>query len=335
MALEIPTYRPPSEAHSILIRATRNCPWNKCAFCGMYKEERFQRRSVEEIKGDIDALKDLQVYVQGLSVRLGFEGKINHQVRVEVWRQKGVDIAHFPWIIQGPRTAFIADSNSLVMPTGELAEVVRHLRASFPALERVTCYARSKTILKKSMEELRELSEAGLNRLHVGLESGDDVILWRMQKGATADEMIRAGLMVKEAGMTLSEYVLIGLGGRERWQEHALETARVLNTIDPHFIRIRTLMIHPGSQLAEMQERGEFELPSPLEAVREEYLMIKNLEVTSEFLSDHVTNYMKLNGKMPGAKAEMLKQMEELLELAEKDPEAVEKFLDRGSLEHL
>ncbi|MHB1128104.1 MAG: radical SAM protein [Bacillota bacterium] len=335
MGLEIPTYRPPSEAYSLLIRATRNCPWNKCAFCGMYKGDRFQRRTVEEIKADVDTLKGLRESVLEISARLGFEGKVNHQVRVEVWRQKGVDIAHYPWVMQGPRTAFIADSNSLVMPTAELAEVIRYLRDSFPSLERVTSYARSKTILKKSVEELIELREAGLNRLHVGLESGDDVVLWRMQKGATADEMIRAGLMVKEAGITLSEYVLMGLGGRERWQEHAVETARVLNAIDPHFIRIRTLMVQPGSQLAEMQERGEFELPSPVEFVQEEYLMIKNLEVTSEFVSDHVTNYMKLNGKMPAAKAEMLKQMGEVLEMAVQDPEAAERLLDRGSLEHL
>src|SRR4030067_1969862 len=220
-----PPYRPPSEAYSLLLRVTRGCPWNKCLFCSMYKDIPFERRPLEEIKEDIEQ-----------AARLYGESA---------------------------RTAFIGDSNSLVTKTELLSEVLRSLYASFPRLERVTSYARAQTIAKKDLDDLKQLRKAGLVRLHVGLETGDAETLEFIQKGATPEEMIEAGLRAWGAGFELSLYILLGIGGIRRWKEHADGTARVLNKIDPHFIRVRNLVPQPGSPLHEMKQRGEVRGPSP------------------------------------------------------------------------
>ncbi len=215
---------------------------------------------------------------------------------------------------EGVKTAFIGDSDSLIMKTDELVEVIEFLYETFPTLERVTSYARAKTALKKRPDELRRLHDAGLTRLHVGLESGDDEILKYVDKGATADEMVRAARKVKESGISLSEYVLLGIGGKDRWQEHAEGTARALNAIDPDFIRARTLIVVPGTPLYEKVEQGEFKRLSPEGILKEERLLIQLLEVNSEFVSDHVSNYLPIDGKLPEAKEDMLELLDTILE---------------------
>jgi radical SAM superfamily enzyme YgiQ (UPF0313 family) len=294
---DFPPYRPPSEAYSLLLRVTRGCPWNRCLFCSMYKGIPFERRPLEEIKEDIGAAAQL------------YGGS-----------------AH---------TAFIGDSNSLVVKTELLCEVLRSLYASFPHLERVTSYARAKTIAKKDVDDLKQLRQAGLNRLHVGLETGDAKTLEVTQKGATPKEMIEAGLKAKEAGFELSLYILLGIGGMQRWKEHADGTAEVLNKIDPHFIRVRNLVPQPGSPLYDMRQRGAFAVPPPDLILEEEKRIIEGLEVTSEFLSDHISNYLPLNGRMPSDKATLLRALEQELETLRTDPALVAEYQQKEFLRHL
>lgn len=303
---ETPPYRPPSEARSLLVRATRHCPWNRCAFCyGIHWDRRkLEIRPVEDIKNDILAMKALADEIREWARRIGAEDRIE-----EVAPYNGV-----LWLTnEGVKTAFIGDSDSLIMKSDDLAEVLKFLYKTFPTLERVTSYARAKTVFPKSPEELERLRRAGLTRLHLGLETGDDELLRFIDKGATAAEMIEAGRRVKAAGISLSEYVILGLGGQGRWREHALETARVLNAIDPDFIRVRTLIIFPGTPLHKAVERGEFKPLSPEEILREERLLIESLEVGSEFVSDHVSNYLPIEGKLPEAKPAMIAAIDAVL----------------------
>jgi len=211
------------------------------------------------------------------------------------------------------RSAFLQDANSLLMKTEELIKVIGHLKEKFPSVERVTSYARARTAARKSSAELKQLQRAGLSRLHIGLETGYDALLDYMKKGMTAGMAIEGGKKVKESGISLCFYVIIGLGGRLQlegkptWKKHALETARVLNRVDPDFIRVRTLTIRQGCPLYEKVQNGEFEESDDVELVKEEKLLIENLEVTSQFVSDHSTNIlMDIRGKLPEDKEKML-----------------------------
>ncbi|MBI2918110.1 MAG: radical SAM protein [Chloroflexi bacterium] len=302
MRYELPPYRPPNEARSLLLRATRGCPWNRCTFCSMYKGSRFQFRPVDDLLADIQTLRRVTDVVTQFATEQG------HSIE-EVALANGV-----LWLTrEGVKTAFIADSNSLIMPVDDLARVVSALREAFPTLERVTCYARAHTVLHRKPEELRRLREAGLSRLHLGLESGDAEVLQRVQKGVTPQQAIEAGLRVKEAGLSLSEYVIIGLGGRERSLQHAQGTARVLNAIDPDFIRVRTLMLEPGAPLCDGWQRGEFDPLGAGGLLAEERELVAGLEVTSQFVSDHFSNRLDLEGRLPQAKPGFLARLDEAL----------------------
>jgi radical SAM superfamily enzyme YgiQ (UPF0313 family) len=285
---EVGPIRPPSEAASLLIRATRNCPWNKCLFCSTYKHTRFERRPVEDILHDINRAAE-------------FHGDVF-------------------------QTAFIQDANSLVMKTDDLVKVISHLKTRFPGVRRVTSYARARTAARKSVDELRQLHQAGLTRLHIGLESGYDPLLRYMQKGVTSDLAVEGGRNVVESGISLCLYVVLGLGGRlrlegeETWRCHALQTAQVLNQVNPDYIRVRTLTIKQGMPLYDRLLTGEFQESSDAEKVREEHLLVDSLEVTSYFASDHATNVlMDVRGQLPEDKAIMLSIMDRYLELAEEE----------------
>ncbi len=272
--------RPPSEARSLLIRVTRNCPWNRCSFCPVYKGARFSLRSVEEVKKDIDTAREMVDALRSLSEEAGLEGRMEPRFLEEVFQREQSDSFRSValWLYHGAESAFLQDANSLIMKTPDLVEVITHLKATFPALQRVTSYARSHTLARKPLSALRELREAGLNRIHVGLESGSDAVLVLVQKGCTAAEQIEGGRRVVEAGMELSEYVMPGLGGKRLSREHALETARVLNAVNPHFIRIRSLALPEGTPLRRMWENGEIERLSDEEIVREERLFLDRLD---------------------------------------------------------
>ncbi|MCJ7520739.1 MAG: radical SAM protein [Dehalococcoidia bacterium] len=299
-SFEVGPIRPPSEggSHSLLLRATRNCSWNRCRFCyGMiYNREKFQLRSVDEIKQDIDTVKAMADEIKAISRKLGHGGVVNADVGNAIVRSDpGLNSNHcfvmvFNWLYFGVRTAFLQDANTLIMPTGQLIEVIKYLKETFPTIDRITSYARAKTVAKKSLEELKELNRAGLSRLHIGLETGDDELLSYVDKGVTAAEQIDAGKKAREAGFELSLYVMIDLGGRAGSEQHAKNTARVLNEIDPDFIRLRPLMVGPGLPLYEDYEQGTLQLSSPHERLREVKTLVENLNVTGRLCFDHFLN---------------------------------------------
>jgi len=278
-SFEIGSIRPPSEggSRSLLIRATRNCPWNLCKFCygTPYNRERFQLRSVAEIKRDIDAAKAISELIGAITRKLG---------GVE-WAAKLVDPYFlynkdfmeldqnelknfqsvtniFNWLRSGTRSAFLQDANSLIMRTPDLLEVVRYLKQTFPSLRRITSYARAKTLAQKTrtLEELKELRKAGLSRLHVGLETGDNELLRYIDKGVTSKEHVLAGRKARESGFELSEYWMPGLGGKTMSKQHATNTAKVLNAINPDFVRSRRFVPRKTTPLFEEWKKGEFQL---------------------------------------------------------------------------
>jgi len=192
---------------------------------------------------------------------------------------------------------FIGDSNSVV--SKHLPDILRYIRAEFPQLERVTSYARAKSLKRLGVEKLKDLYKAGLTRVHIGLESGDPETLEKLSKGATDEDMISGAAAAKEAGLEVSVYVLLGAGGSDRYEEHALNTARVLNAMEPDFIRFRTLTIQPGTPLWEMKDTGEFIPVSPAERIEETLTIISNLSCMNTYVaSDHVTNNLWIDGRL-------------------------------------
>ena len=298
--------RPPSEARSLLIRVTRNCPWNRCAFCHTYQGERFSLRSVAEVKEEIRRIGRAVVRIRELSGESGGGGNIGGEIIPRFFDLgQGYDdhlrsIA--AWLLSGGESVFLQDANSLIVKTDDLAEVIAFIRRTLPSVSRITTYARAKTAAKKTVEELRRLREAGLSRIHIGMETGFDPLLTFIRKGVSAAEQVEGGRKIREAGISLCEYVMPGLGG-SRWSaEHARETAQVLNRINPDHIRLRTLQVVPGSPLAEKVREGEFQPLDEEAIVREIRLFFETLGgITSEVVSDHVLNLLEeLEGKLPG-----------------------------------
>ena len=307
---EVGPIRPPSEARSLLLRVTRNCPHNRCAFCPVYKGQKFSIRAVEEVQADLREMGRVADVLRETSEALGLGGEITVQVLRKAARRPDLQagfsqVAHF--LADGGRNVFLQDANSLVMPADGLLAVLQTLREVFPTVARVTSYARAHTLTRRSPEQLRALCEAGLNRIHVGLESGSDEVLALIQKGVDAARQIEAGQRVKAAGMELSEYLMPGLGGRTRWREHAEQSARVLSAIDPHFIRLRTTAVPPGTELARLVAEGQIEPMDDEETVAEMRLFIEQLECTSLLQSDHILNLLgELEGRLPDDKDRLL-----------------------------
>jgi radical SAM superfamily enzyme YgiQ (UPF0313 family) len=298
---ETGVYRPPSEggSHSLLVRFSRNCPWNRCTFCGMYKTERFEVRPVTEIKADIDAMAALVSELEQRATTAGTGSAAGHAAAMSLLRDHPELNYHqgfamlYEWWRSGGRTAFLQDANSLIMKTDHLVEALNHLRATFPSLTRVTSYARSRTLVQKTAEELAAIRTAGLDRLHVGLESGDDEVLKLISKGVNGEGHILGGRKAMAAGFQLSEYWMPGLGGKALWQAHARNTARVLNAINPHYIRSRPFHPLPGTPLAEAIHAGRCEMLSAEEQLQELKLTMEELSVSGKVCFDHAGNYWK------------------------------------------
>jgi radical SAM superfamily enzyme YgiQ (UPF0313 family) len=308
-SFEIGAIRPPSEggSNSLLIRVNRNCPWSRCKFCygTPYNREKFQLRAVEDIKKDIQTVKTINDEIKQVSWELGYAGQINNVVgSTIIQREPNLNksysfITVFNWLNSGGRTAFLQDADSLIMRTPDLIEVVKYLKETFPSLERITSYARAKTIYRKTIEELKGIRAAGLNRLHVGLETGDDELLEYIDKGVTAEQQILAGRKAIEAGFEFSAYIMPGLGGHSRSEQHAKNTARVLNEINPHYIRLRPFVPRPNTPLFDEYEKGDFQISSPHERLRESKMMIEALTVTSHVCFDHMMNgWRKESGEL-------------------------------------
>jgi radical SAM superfamily enzyme YgiQ (UPF0313 family) len=269
-------YRPPSEAGSLIIQATLACPHNRCAFCAMYKGRKFRVRPMEEIVEDLDLA--LQVYGR-----------------------------------EGIRTIFLADGNTAVLPTEKLVAIGEAARARFPGLTRITAYGSAKFLVKKSQDEWRRVAEAGITRIHSGLESGDASTLEAIGKGVTPEQAVEAYDHVMGAGIELSVYLMVGVAGTERWREHALGSAEVLNRAPPSFIRLRTFIPQPGTAWHDHWKEGALTLLSAHEALAETRLLIEHLEGPTELLSDHVGNFLDVRGRIPEEKEAMLAEIDAAL----------------------
>ncbi len=309
---EIGPIRPPNEAYSLLMRFTRNCPWGKCAFCHLYKGRRFEKRKIDEIKRDVDTIKAICEELKQISLERGYSGRITESFIEEIFSSQTVNECYKSvavWQFFGGRNVFIQDANSLAMKPEVVVEALSYLKEVFPSIDRVTSYARSRTIAKRlTPDDLVRLREAGLTRLHIGLESGCDEVLKYMNKGVTKAEHIAAGRKVKESGIELSQYIILGLGGRRWWREHALETADVLNRVNPDFIRFRTLTVLRNMPLYEKMQEGDFISPSAEEILNEEKLLIETLDgIDSYVKSDHILNLLEeVDGRLPGDKEKIL-----------------------------
>lgn len=277
--------RPPSEASSLLIRVTRNCPWNQCLFCPAYKGVKFSKRTVEEVKKDIDSMAD---ELSGYS---------------------------------GIRTAFLQDADSLILPVNDLETILNYLREKFPNVDRITTYARARTLSHKSVDDLKRLKQAGLTRIHTGMESGSIRVLQMIKKGTTPEEVVIGGRHVMEAGIELSEYIMPGVAGRALSEEHAMETAKLLNLIHPHFIRVRTFAMHPQSPMQKMVREGTFVPMTDDEIVAEIRLLVHHLDSMHSYFScnDFSLNLlMQVDGFLDEKKEYMLKELDAYLSMTKR-----------------
>ena len=324
MRFEQGPIRPPNEARSLLLRVTRNCPWNQCRFCPVYKGRKFSLRTVEEVKGDIETIKQIIDDITALSWRMGASGRIDDQVISAVFSRSGFSESYRGvgmWLYYGTGACFLQDADNLILKTRELVDILGFLRKTLPEVTRVTTYSRSRTIVRKSVESLTRIREAGLDRVHVGLETGYDPLLKLMKKGVKATQQIEAGQKVKAAGMELSEYVMPGLGGQEMWREHAVGTAKVLNQIDPHFIRLRSLRVPSRVPLYEKLKDGTFTPQTDDMLAEEMRIFIETLDgITSTITSDHIMNLLEeVSGKFPEDKEKMLRVIEKYQSLPESE----------------
>jgi radical SAM superfamily enzyme YgiQ (UPF0313 family) len=281
--------RPPSEASSLLVRVTRNCPWNQCVFCPAYKGVKFSKRTVEEIKKDIDHMA----------------GEYGGHAFVQ--------------------SVFLQDADSLLLPTADLLEILRYLKQKFPDIKRVTSYARAKTLKRKTVEELKELKEAGLTRIHVGMESGSEKVLKLIKKGITQSDIVEGGRRVVDAGISLSEYIMPGIGGKTLSEEHARETARLLNAVEPEFIRVRTFAMHPASPMKKMVEDGTFVPMNDEEIVEEIRILVSCLDTMHSYFScaDFSLNLlMHVDGYLDAKKDWMLEELDKYRALTDTQKKA-------------
>ncbi len=273
-------YRPPSEANSLILQVAVGCSYNRCTYCHSFQGKTFRIKSFEEIKEDID---EASTY-----------GAI-------------------------PRV-FLADGDALVIPQKDLVRILIYLKLKIRGLERVGIYANAVDVLKKSVDELRELKELGLGIVYLGLESGNPEVLRRIRKNASVEQMIQAGRRVKEAGILLSITVLLGIGGVELSREHAEDTGKVLSEMDPEYVGALSLIIVPGTPIEEELRTGKLVLPTPFELIRELGIMIANCRVTDCFFaSNHASNYLPLRVRMPAEKEKALELIRGVLE--RKDPD--------------
>ena len=312
--------RPPSEAGSLLIRITRNCPWNRCTFCPLYKRAKFSLRPVEHVLNDIDRVK---FYVAAVLNAQGVDGRLPRR-GYHMLSQAGDDVdrqaflAARDFIANGMKSIFLQDGNSLIIKPDDLVRILVHLQGAFPDVARITAYARSHTIAGISEDDLRRFAESGLNRIHIGMESGSDAVLKKVDKGTDKATQILAGQKIKRAGMELSEYYMPGLGGRGLSRDNALETADALNQINPDFIRLRTLALPEDTPLAEQYRSGQFDKMGEVETAEELLLFLESLNgIEGTVKSDHVLNlFPEVDGRLPRDKAKMIATVRSFLQLS-------------------
>lgn len=272
-----PYFRPPSEHKSFILQATIGCSHNNCTYCAMYRKDaqKFRVRPMEEIKGIIDSALESEL--------------IKDRV-------------------------FIADGNALVLSTKKLLEIMDYLKKSVPKLERITMYANVGDILRKSQKDLNVLKESGLEMVYIGFESGDDIVLERIKKGANFEETVVASKKLKEAGIINSAMVLLGIGGKQRSLEHAHATGKLLTESDPEYVGALSLQIREGAPIYKEWKEGKFELPDKFQLIKELEIIVENTTLSNGyFFSNHISNYLPIKAKFPEEKEKVLKQIREVL----------------------
>lgn len=276
-------FRPPSEAHSLILQATIGCSWNKCTFCTAFQGKDFRMKTLDEIRKDVRTI--------------------------------------YSYYKDTPRI-FLADGNALCMPTDDLVEIIEYLYSTFKRLERVSIYGGPLDIMKKSERELVQLRDAGLKLVYFGLESGSDEVLRRVRKGVLSDIMIKTGRKIRKAGLMLSTIFILGLGGVELSTVHAMETARVVSGQDPDYAAALTLMVRPESEIIKDVQNGSLTLLDPNQALIELRTIIENIDVTRcVFRSNHASNYAPMGGTLPDDKQEILSQIDDALSIGRYKPE--------------
>lgn len=259
--------RPPSEADSLLLQVTVGCSHNKCTFCRAYKEKKFRIKTDAEIDEDIS--------------------EASHYRRIS--------------------KVFLCDGDALIIPQERLLGIIIKIKDNIKGLQRIGVYANAKSILRKSVSDLKELREAGLGIIYLGVESGSDEVLKKVQKGSDRAKILEAGRRVKEAGIVLSCTVLLGIAGVEKSRDHALKTAELLTEIDPDFVGALTVMVIPGTPLHAELKSGGFQLPDKLGLIAELGIMIANSNFTNCFFtSNHASNYLPVRARLPEEKEQVL-----------------------------
>jgi radical SAM superfamily enzyme YgiQ (UPF0313 family) len=266
--------RPPSEADSIILQVTVGCSHNKCIFCGAYKDVLFTIKNDEIINKDIDFAA-------------------HHCLR--------------------QNKVFLADGDALIIPQKRLVDILSRIRSKLSWVRRIRLYGNAKSILRKSAEELEELKQYGLDRIYMGLESGSDEVLTFLRKGSDAASMIEAGRHVRKAGIFLSVTVLLGIAGKEKSEEHAIQTGKVLSAMKPNQIAALTLMLLPNTELYHLEKEGGFALMSSNELLRELRFIVKNISCRAQFQANHASNYLPINARLPKDKDIILSAIDDAL----------------------
>ena len=271
-----PVFRPPSEAYSFILRITLGCSHNQCSFCSMYKGTVFTKRDLSEILALID------------------------------------NAAKYDPTI---RRVFLADGNALCLPTDELLQILQKLHEAFPKLQRVTSYSAPQDLLEKSMEELKLLKENGLQMVYLGLETGSDLLLKEVRKGATAEEILEGARRIKEAGLKISVMVILGLGGIKQTHEHAIETAKIVSEMAPTYLSALSLMLHPGTELRKKAEQGTFTPLSPYQMMSELVEILENIQTSSPiiFRASHPSNFATFAGTIPKDQKRLIQEAKEAM----------------------
>lgn len=315
--------RPPSEAASLLLQVTQGCTWNKCKFCNLYRHTRFRAYTIDSIKEDIDRMA---LYAEKALKNKNEDGswdldRINAELSTMPADQQNCYYVVAMWLINGGRSVFLQDGNTLALSGGRLTEVLLYLRKVFPQIERITSYGRAENLSRVSAREFAELKAAGLDRIHSGYESGSDEVLKLVNKGVTADQQITAGRNIKAGGLELSVYFMPGLGGKRLTRENAEGMANVVSQVNPDFVRIRTAAVKPGTELYEDYERGDFILCSDDEKVMEiRTLIARTKGVDTRIVSDHIVNLLQaVKGSLSSDKEKMLNIIDAYLALPERE----------------
>ncbi|MBI5968421.1 MAG: radical SAM protein [Deltaproteobacteria bacterium] len=322
---------PIGEGAALMLRVNRNCPWNQCLFCPVYKGKKFASRSIAEIKRDIDAILRLADLLETVSGKMGLPGRIKREVIGELIRNYSEIYGEYPvnvtreqwlalqslsnianWLIHGAKRVFLQDANALFLKPGDLTEVLRYLKKSFPTIDTITSYARSKTSAQRSLAELRELKEAGLSWCFVGIESGCDDVLDFMRKGATKKDHIEGGQKLMGSGINLAAFVMPGLAGddREPAQKHIQETIDALNEIRPTEVRVRSLAVLESAPLYAKWKSGEFKAPREDRMVEELKILLEGLTFDCTLETLQLTNAFTLKGKLAAQRETWLEQID-------------------------